>query len=154
MIIAHRIQLLPSQRQAAHFRKACGIARFTWNWALAEWERQYQAGEKPNALALKKQFLARIDDEWSWMREVANHVYHQPFNDLSAAWQRYFKKLTRRPRFKKRGKSRDSFYLANTGLKFTGNRVRIAKLGEVRLREPLRFQGKLMSARISREADK
>jgi putative transposase len=32
------------------------VARFVWNLALAEWKRQYAAGEKLTALKLKKQF--------------------------------------------------------------------------------------------------
>src|SRR5215469_10824831 len=58
MIKAHKIRLHPTPEQAVSFAKAAGVARFVWNWALAEWERQYQAGEKPTALKLKKQFNA------------------------------------------------------------------------------------------------
>jgi len=53
-MIAHRIQLLPNDEARTYFMKACGVARFAWNWGLARWEEQYRAGEKPNALDLKK----------------------------------------------------------------------------------------------------
>ena len=55
---SHKIALQPTADQEQQFRQAAGVARFTWNWALAEWERQYKAGEKPTALGLKKQFNA------------------------------------------------------------------------------------------------
>ena len=45
--VAHKIELRPSKQQADYFKQACGTARFVWNWALAEWDRQYKAGEKP-----------------------------------------------------------------------------------------------------------
>lgn len=55
---AHKIQLDPTAKQAGYFACACGVSRFTWNWALSEWKRQYEAGEKPSGLGLKKQFNA------------------------------------------------------------------------------------------------
>ena len=46
----------PTPEQANYFARAAGTSRFVWNWALAEWDRQYQASEKPTAFKLKKQF--------------------------------------------------------------------------------------------------
>jgi len=158
MIIAHRVQLITKPYHEQFFAQACGIARHTWNWALAEWDRQKNepdsANKKINSLELKKQFLAQIDEQWPWMRVVPNHVYHQPFNDLSVAWRRCYKGLAEEPVAKHKGQSRDSFYLANTCFKITGRALTISKLGAVRMREDLRFSGRIMSARISRDADK
>jgi transposase len=58
MIFAHQIALDLTQDQEAYCRRAAGTARFTYNWALAEWQRQYQAGEKPTVVQLKKQWNA------------------------------------------------------------------------------------------------
>lgn len=55
--LTHKIRLRPTCKQAQYFAKACGIARFTWNWALNAWQEQYEAGKKPNALALKKHLM-------------------------------------------------------------------------------------------------
>ncbi len=43
MLRSHKIRLVPNQEQAVYFAKACGTARFAWNWAVAEWNRQYEA---------------------------------------------------------------------------------------------------------------
>jgi IS605 OrfB family transposase len=56
MIRAHKIRLHPTPEQAIYFAKAAGTARFVFNWARAEWQRQYEDGGKPSALKLKKQF--------------------------------------------------------------------------------------------------
>ena len=64
MIRAHKIRLHPTPEQANYFARAAGTARFVFNWGLAEWKRQYGAGEKPNALALKKQFNALRKDQF------------------------------------------------------------------------------------------
>jgi len=42
MILAHKIQLDPTYKQAQAFRQACGVARYTWNWALDQMETAYK----------------------------------------------------------------------------------------------------------------
>ena len=47
----------------------------------------------------------------------------------------------------------DSFYIGNDHVKLDGKRIWIPKLGWVRMREELRFRGRLVSATVSRTAD-
>ena len=68
--------------------------------------------------------------------------------------QRFFKKLSRRPTFKKKGRCRDSFYVSNDKFRLDGRRVRLPKIGWVRMREALRFEGKVLGASVSRTADR
>ena len=56
MQISHKIKLDPNNKQKTFFAKSVGCARFTYNWALDEWKKQYKAGENPTAFKLKKQF--------------------------------------------------------------------------------------------------
>lgn len=79
MIKAHKIRLHPTPEQAVYFAKAAGTARFVWNWALAEWNRQYEAGEKPTALKLKKQFNEIRREQFPWTWEVTKNASDQPF---------------------------------------------------------------------------
>ena len=51
MIRAHKIRLHPTPEQAIYSTRAAGTARFTFNWAVGEWKKQYEAGEKPKELA-------------------------------------------------------------------------------------------------------
>ena len=50
MLIAHKIALDPNNKQASYFARAAGTARFAYNWALAEWKRQYEAWKADNSL--------------------------------------------------------------------------------------------------------
>jgi putative transposase len=54
MILAHRIQLEPNNKQQTYLTKACGVARFSYNWALSEWKRLYDIGEKVSEGSLRK----------------------------------------------------------------------------------------------------
>ncbi len=90
MIKAHKIWLHPTPEQESYFAKAAGTARFTFNWALAEWKRQYEADEKPSALSLKKQFHAIRREQFPWSYEVSKSVIEGAFIDVAAAFKHFF----------------------------------------------------------------
>jgi putative transposase len=158
MIKAHKIRLNPTAEQQGYFAKAAGTARFVWNWALAEWNRQYEAGEKPTALKLKKQFNEIRREQFPWTWEVTKNASDQPFLDLGKAFTAFFEGLKSgkrkgRPKFKSKKKSKASFYLANDQFELGDHRIWIPKLGWVNMAENLRFQGKVTGARLTRTAD-
>ena len=152
-MLSHKIRLDPTADQQVYLRRACGVARFVWNWALERWRQEYEAGEKPSGLALKKQFNTIKGEEFPWIYEVTKYAAQQPFVHLQAAFGNFFAKRAGYPRFKRKG-VHDSFYIGNDHVKLDGKRIRIPKLGWVQMRESLRFRGKLVSAVVSRTADK
>ncbi len=153
MIKAHKIRLHPTPEQAVYFAKAAGTARFVWNWALAEWKRHYEAGEKPTAFKLKKQFNAIRREQFPWTWEVTKNASDQPFLDLGKAFTAFFEGKARHPCFKSKKRSKPSFYLANDQFELGDHRIWIPKLGWVNMAENLRFKGKVTGARITNTAD-
>jgi putative transposase len=170
--LAHRVRLIPSADQEAYFRKACGVARFAYNWALAEWQRRYAAGEKPNEVALRKALNAIKHEQFPWMREVTKNAPQQAIKNLGRAYANFFDDLkkyrrgempwkrVRVPKFKKKGKTRDSFRADNgsdathpDAVAVDGKRVKLPVIGWVRMREEVRFAGKIVSVTVSREAN-
>jgi putative transposase len=149
----HKIQLEPTCKQKVYFCKACGIARFTWNWALSKWEEAYKADKKVNALALKKEFNRLKETEFPWVYEVTKYACQQPFIFLQRAFQGFFNKKTKYPKYKKKG-IHDSFYVGGDQVKIVGKYVKLPNLGWVRLTESLRFEGKINAVTISRTADR
>ncbi|WP_031458772.1 RNA-guided endonuclease InsQ/TnpB family protein [Chloroflexus sp. MS-G] len=167
MQLTHKIALCPTPEQIDYFKRACGTARRVWNWALNEWNKQYAAGGKPNAMALKKQFNAikYTDPQWldekgrPWLRDIHRDAHAQPFAHLAKAWERFFTDLkagkeAHAPRFKKKGRCRDSFYVANDKFRLDGKTIRLPKIGDVAMTEELRFKGKILGATVSRTADR
>ena len=154
MQLAHKIELKPNNKQKTYFKKACGVSRFVWNWALEHWESEYKQGNKPNALNLKKTFNSIKKEQCPFVLEVTKYVAQQPFIQLQVAFNRYFKGLSKKPKFKKKKSNKDSFYIGGDQIKVDGKRVRIPRLGWVRIREQLRFDGRILSATISRKADR
>src|SRR5687767_3557744 len=103
MILAHRIALDPTVEQSIALSRACGVARFTWNWALTEWNRQYEAGLKPTAALLKRKWNRVKREEFPWVYLSPKDANQQPFANLGTAFSRFFRKQARRPQFKKKG---------------------------------------------------
>uniref|UniRef100_UPI001C21470D RNA-guided endonuclease InsQ/TnpB family protein n=1 Tax=Hydrogenophilus thiooxidans TaxID=2820326 RepID=UPI001C21470D len=133
--------------------------RFAYNWALAEWQRQYAAWKadptlpKPSERALRRQLNAIKRKQFPWMLEVTKCAPQMAIIQLGEAFENFFAGRARYPRFRKKGVE-DRFTLTNDQFRVEGSRIRIPNLGWVRMREPLRFTGKILSATISRVADK
>jgi putative transposase len=153
MVRAHKIRLHPTPEQAVYFAKAAGTSRFVWNWALAEWNRQYEAGERPTALKLKKHFNEIRREQFPWTWEVTKNASDQPFLDLGKAFTAFFEGRARRPKFKSKKRSKLSFYLANDQFELGDHRIWVPKLGWVNMAENLRFTGKVTGARIIKTSD-
>ena len=153
MILAHKIQLDPNNKQSTYFAKACGIARFAYNWALAEWKRHHEAGETTSETKLRRELNAIKREQFPWMMEVTKCAPQLAIKDLGKAFANFFAKRAAFPQFKKKGR-KDSFALSNDQFVVVGKTIRIPNLGYVRMTEELRFDGKIMGATISRKADR
>jgi transposase, IS605 OrfB family, central region len=159
VLIAHRIALDPNNTQATYLARACGVARSAYNWALAEWKRQYEAAKadpslpKPSQMALCRQLNAIKREQFPWMLEVTKCAPQMAIIQLGAAFKNFWAGRAKYPKFLKKG-VHDRFTLTNDQFEIDGSRIRIPHLGWVRMREPLRFAGKLMSATVSRVADR
>jgi len=159
MLIAHRIALAPNNTQATYLARAAGTARFAYNWALAQWKSQYQAWQEDNRLtkptqqALRRQLNAIKREQFPWMLAVTKNAPQMAIIQLGQAFQNFFAGRARYPQFRKKGVY-DRFSLTNDQFAVEGKRIRIPNLGWVRLREPLRFSGKILSATVSRVADR
>lgn len=150
--LAHTIRIYPNKIQEILLKKACGCARVAYNYGLSEYKKLLDSGEKPNILQIKKKFNQDKKELFPWMYEVGKDSNQQPFTDLKKAFDGFFKKNTKFPTFKKKGR-KDSFYIANDKISIKENRFRIPKLGWVKGTECLRFSGKVMSATVKRKAN-
>jgi len=95
--LSHRIALDPTVKQEQVLRQAVGVARFAYNWALAEWKRQYEAGEKPNECKLRRQLNAIKGEKFPWMLDVPKSVPQQAIKNLGQACKGFFQGLADYP---------------------------------------------------------
>ncbi|WP_332879364.1 RNA-guided endonuclease InsQ/TnpB family protein [Massilia sp. S19_KUP03_FR1] len=156
-MLAHRIRLNPNNVQATSLSKAAGVARFAYNWALNEWKRQYDVSQtspalpKPNEAALRRQLNAIKRSSFPWMLEVTKNAPQMAIMQLGDAFQNFFSGRSHYPTFRQKGRD-DRFTLTNDQFNIEGKRIRIPKLGWVRMRESLRYTGQVVSATVARHA--
>jgi len=156
MILAHKIQLVPNNEQQTYFAKACGVARFAYNWALSKAKEQYEQDNtsKFSEAELRKELNAIKKEQFPWMLEVTKCAPQLAIrNGLTNAFKNFFAKCAGFPKLRKKG-MHDSFSLSNDAFAIKGKSIRIPKLGYVRMAEGLRFDGKILGATISRKADR
>jgi len=159
MYVAHRIRLDPNNVQVTYLARAAGTARFAYNWALAEWQRQYEACKldpalaKPNEAALRRQLNAIKGEMFPWMLEVTKNAPQMAIQQLGYAFKNFFEGRARYPTFRRKGCD-DRFTLTNDQFRVEDKRIRIPKLGWLRMCESLRFEGRIVSASIARSANR
>lgn len=172
MIKGHTIELIPNNKQATYFAKACGVARLAYNWALAEWQNQYQADKvyrdncqkngiaidrtklnNPSQFKLRKQLNFIKKTKFPFMFDVTKCSPQEAIIQLGKAFDNFFKGRAKYPQFRKKGIN-DKFSLTNDQFKIIGKNIKIPNLGWVKLTENLRFNGKIMNATIFKKGMK
>ena len=152
MLLAHKIALDPNAAQRLYFARAAGTARFAYNWALAEWQKQYKAGGEPNEMALRRQLNAIKREQFPWMYDVTSRAPMEAIIDLGTSFRAFFEKRGKYPCFKKKG-GRASFCAANEAGTFRADskRIKLPVIGWIRMREEVRLAGPLKRATVSCE---
>jgi putative transposase len=151
---AHQIKLNPTKTQEIFFKKSCGVARFTYNWALNKWQEDYRNGIKQSAYSLVKEINSIKKEQFPWMLEVGKTCCQYPCHNVEKAYKKMWKEKSGHPQFKKKG-VKDSFLTIENALSFKqeNNKFWIPRLGWVKCYEDLRFEGKVMNVTIKRVAD-
>ena len=148
MLLSFKTELKPNNQQVTRFRQHCGVARHAYNFGNAIIQETLKAREAdksikiPSAIDLHKRLIAEIKPVNPWYYESSKASPQQALTEVRTAWDRCFKKVSKQPRFKKKGKSHDSFYLeqgtkAKPGIRNDGKRIKLPKIGWVRLHEAL-----------------
>jgi len=94
------------------------------------------------------------------MLEVTKVAPQQAIKNLGTAFKRFFNGQVKYPRFKKKG-IHDAFRADNgpaakgmNAVSILGKRIKLPKIGWIRMRESLRFSGQVKSVTVSRHANR
>ena len=149
--------MYPTPRQEARLLAWESALRFLWNLAL---EQRKMGLARPRD---ERIFLTAFDQineltdlraELPWLADVPRNVCAQLLVSLDKAWQRCFKRLSRAPRWKRKG--RDFLGLTEPHAKvwrLDGSHLRFPKLGELRTKVHRPLEGSAKSCTLKREGD-
>lgn len=146
MILSRKIRLKPTPEQEILFWKSAGVARWTFNFYLAENERiwkEYLDSRKVGPKSISESAIRKyINNELKptthkWLNEVGSNVMKQAVKDADRAQKDYLGGLRGKPHFKSKHKSIPSFYVNYESLSWRNHGFRGEKLGFVKTSEQL-----------------
>lgn len=128
MRTAYKCRAYPTQEQAQLLYRTFGCIRVVWNQSLANrHQRWHQEGKSisyreadANLTVLKQ------DPEFEWLNEVSSVALQQAIRHQHSAFQAFFAKRARYPRFKTRN-SRQSATFTKAGMRIDAAGLRLAK---------------------------
>ena len=161
--------LIPNKKQFTRLLQFAGVARFAYNWALAEHMEDFRAGRRFRShYDLRKEFtvLKHLGDR-PWLFEVSNNVTKQAIKDCSIAYSNFFRKqkssgyvkytkktlkrlaklnkkptpydMNGHPHFKCKKNGYFRFYQDTEKIRFTATHVKLESLTDSKRRDRQRF---------------
>lgn len=126
------------------------MRRWKQEYAL---RREYGCGPQPTDVSLRRDLNAVKREQFPWMFDVTKCAPQEAIIDLGAAFRAFFEGRASYPRFKSKD-DKATCCAANEAGRFqaAGRRIRLPVVGWVKMREEVRFSGRLKRATVSQEA--
>ena len=141
-----KIRLIPTKEQEIIFRKSAGVSRWSYNYYLTESNKAYQRyldrGKTGKSYISEGEVRKYINNTLKptthkWLGDVGSNVMKQGVRDAGTAMKRWYNGVTEKPKFRKKGKTKPSFYVNYESVRKTQKGFRGERLGEVKTSEPL-----------------
>ena len=155
MLKAYKYRLYPNKEQQVLINKTFGCVRFVYNKMLVERIEIY-AKYKDDKEQLKKQKLptpAKYKKEFEWLKEVDSLALANAQMNLNKAYNNFFRDTSVGfPKFKSKKINRHSYTTNNQNgsVRIDGNKIKLPKIGFIRLKQHREFDGLIKSCTISK----
>lgn len=147
-----KYRLYPTKQQAILFEQTFGCCRKLWNLMLSD-KIDYYQNNKMNYKTLVSDYKKR----YPYLKDIDSLALANVKLNLDKAYNNFFSKRSKFPRFKSRKHSRKSYttnYI-NNNIRFDNNHIRLPKIGFVKAelhRLPL-SDWKIKSVTVSQNHD-
>ena len=146
----HKIALNPNNIQMRWFAQQCGYARFAYNQALADFKVGLHQNNFQSWQTLNVNFN-KTKKRYEWTSSQDQRAALYAIKHLEQGIANWVSKRTKFPKFKKRG-IRDAFTTDEQSVRVDNKRIKLPKIGWIKMFESLRFVGKIIKVTISRVA--
>lgn len=147
----YRFRLYPNKAQTELLSKHFGCSRFVYNYFLNQRKEQYRLnGKSDNYYAQAKTLTAlKKQEETAWLNEVNAQTLQFAIRSLETAYNNFFKKRTKFPKFKSKH-SKNSFTVPQYA-SVAGGRLFIRKFTEgIKCRVHREIKGKVGKVTITK----
>ena len=154
---AYKYRFYPTPEQADQLARTFGCVRYVYNRALAERSRAWTQEQRRVTFADTSKMLTawKRDPETAWLAEPSKDPLVAALRHLQAAYDRFWRKQNRYPKFKKKGKTRDSATYFRNCFTFRDGRLKLAKQSaplDIRWSRPLPEGADPSQVTVSRDA--
>ena len=146
-----KIELNPNNKQATLMAQHAGYARVAFNFALSSFKVGLDADEWRSHIDIKREFNAVKRERFHWCDDLSQNASKNAIHNLGDAVTRWKNGQNSFPTYKKR--SDKISYQADNGIgtvEVYKKRVKLPKMGWVRMREELRFTGEVSKVVVSK----
>jgi len=160
--VRYRYRVYPSPGQQQALARAFGCARVVYNDCLRLRDACHAAGEKVSDTEVQRRVitLAKLTSERAWLGEVSSVALVQACQDARRAYKNWFDSLAGRrkgPRIRhpkpRRKRGRQSIRLTRNGFALHGQRLYVAKVGDIRVQWSRDLSSLPSSVTVIREPD-
>ena len=151
-----KYRIYPTDEQIVLINKTLGCARFVFNHFLGirqdEWKYNHKSVQYKDTNAMLTDLKRR--PEYSWLKEVDSMALQQSLRDLQRAYDNFFAKRAKYPRFKSKHRHTQSYRsqcVANN-IHVEGDGIKLPKLGIVKIKLSRPVVGMISNATITRTA--
>ena len=162
VLVRYRYRLCPTAAQQMALARVFGCARVIYNDALQLREQCHAAGERISDSEVQRRVvtLAKSTPERAWLAEVSSIALMQACHDARRAYRNWFDSLSGRRKGRKVGhpvlrrkRGRQSVRLTRYGFRLHGQRLYVAKVGDIRVRWSRPLPSEPSSVTVIREPD-
>ena len=150
-IRTQKITLNPNNKQATLMSQHAGYARVAYNFALSSFKVGLDTDEWRSEMDIRKEFNAVKREKFEWCDGSSQNASKNAIRNLGDAVARWKSGQNKFPVYKKR--SDRISYQADNGLgtvEVYNKRVKLPKIGWVRMREELRYTGEIGKVVVSK----
>lgn len=145
----YRLRLYPNREQRDFFERSFQAVRFVKNLCIEQRFLGLDHGVFVKRADQQAQ-LVDLKKEATFLKDAPSPSLQYAVRDVDVAFQRYFKRASRRPRFHSRKCGWQSFQLTNQNVAVGLQHIKMTKAGCVRYRDSRRPVGRLIRATVSR----
>lgn len=149
MFKAFKYRLYPTAPQAEKINQNIGCARFVYNQLLDDRIKVYKETKQKS-----KKTYSVLKEEQVFLKNADSRALKHAQANLDEAYDKFFKEPnTGFPKFKNKHKCRWSYTTDNNrdAIRFDGNRLKLPKVGYVKVVEHRLHEGRIITATISHE---
>lgn len=151
---AYKYRIYPTKEQEILIQKTFGCCRFVFNKFLGIKKDLYDSKKKSLSYGQACKQLTELKNELEWLKEVDSDALQKELKNLNQAYDNFFKKRAKFPKFKSKKNNHKSYTATqNRTMEIKDNMIKLPKIKWIKAKIHRPMNGRILNATISQEPD-